>query len=388
LRLLVAIELALTFRFRLDVSTIKESGDRMSDQGVEQLFAELFPDEEEIVRAFDDARRDIRYIVTDYPVELLTSKFKEENEEEGDLYIPPYQRQLRWIPKSKSYFIESVLLRIPVPPIFLYEVKGKLEIVDGSQRVRTLHQFVDNQFPLTELEKLDILNGMRFKDLPPLVQKRFLNTSIRSFVLDEATEHSTRVEMFRRLNTTGKKLHDAEIRKGAYQGPFLSLILDCSDSELFRELTPRISKASDANSERQELVTRFFVYSDNYLGFRHDVQRFLDNHLISGNETLKAADLNRMSKEFFDTMLFIKQHCPHAFYRTEKAGVLPRVRFEAVAVGTCLALRELPDLDVENFDWLRGEDLNLLVRTDASNSGPRLRTRIEFVRDMLLSLSV
>lgn len=360
----------------------------MSDAEVNELYLKLFPDEDEIVRAFDDARRDIRYIVTDYPVELLTSKFKEENEDEGDLYIPPYQRQLRWPHRSKSYFIESVLLRIPVPPIFLYEVKGKLEIVDGSQRVRTLHQFVQNQFALIELEKLDILNGMHFKDLPTLVQKRFLNTSIRSFVLDEATEHSTRVEMFRRLNTTGKKLHDAEIRKGAYQGPFLTLILECANSSLFKELTPRISKASDSDSERQELVTRFFVYSDHYGEFRHDVQRFLDNHLIEGNENLKASHLNRMSKEFFDTMQFIQTNCPHAFYRTAKAGVLPRVRFEAVAVGTNLALRELPKPKVKTFDWLWGDDLNGLVRTDASNSGPRLRARIEFVRDMLLSQAV
>jgi hypothetical protein len=207
-------------------------------------------------------------------------------------------------------------------------------------------------------------------------------------VLDEATEHSTRVEMFRRLNTTGKKLHDAEIRKGAYQGPFLTLILECANSDLFKGLTPRISKASDASSERQELVTRFFVYSDNYQDFRHDVQRFLDNYLIHGNEHLKADDLNRMSKEFFDAMQFIQKHCPHAFYRTEKAGVLPRVRFEAVAVGVNLALRQMPDLNVKEFDWLWGDELNALVRTDASNSGPRLRTRIQFVRDMLLKLAV
>ena len=183
---------------------------------LDEYLNDLFPDAEEIVRAFDEARRDIRYIVTDYPVELLVTKFKEEGgSQEGDIYIPAYQRELRWIERSMSYFIESVLLRIPVPPIFLYEVEGKLEVVDGSQRVRTLFQFVSNRFSLSELEKLDILNGMRFRDLPPTIQKRFLNTSIRSFVLDEGTDTSTRIEMFRRLNTTGKKLHDAELRKGA-----------------------------------------------------------------------------------------------------------------------------------------------------------------------------
>jgi hypothetical protein len=351
---------------------------------VDELLKNLFPDPEEVVRTFDEARRDIRYIVTDYPVELLVNKFKEEGASEGDLYIPPYQRQLRWIERSRSYFIESVLLRIPVPPIFLYEVEGRLEVVDGSQRVRTLSQFVNNKFALTDLEKLDILNGMKFENLPPAIQKRFMNTSIRSFVLDEGTDTSTRIEMFRRLNTTGKKLHDSEIRKGAYQGPFLTLILECANGSLFRELTPRISKASDADSERQELVTRFFVYSDYYEEFRHDVQRFLDSYLIAGNKSLSPTDLNRMSSEFDRTMKFIRTNYPSAFYRTDKAATLPRVRFEAVAVGTCLALRTKPSLTIDGANWLRGDEINTLVRTDASNSGPRLRARIEFVRDQLL----
>lgn len=119
----------------------------------------VLPDPEEIVRVFDEARRDIRYIVTDYPIELLINKFRYDTPGEGDLYIPEYQRELRWPERSQSYFIESVLLRIPVPPIFLYEVQGKLEIVDGSQRIRTLVQFAADQFLLTDLEKLDILNG-------------------------------------------------------------------------------------------------------------------------------------------------------------------------------------------------------------------------------------
>jgi uncharacterized protein with ParB-like and HNH nuclease domain len=192
---------------------------------VAESFENLFPPEEEILRVFEEARRDIRYIVTDYPVELLVGKFKEQGgTDEGDIYIPPYQRELRWPERSRSYFIESVLLRIPVPPIFFYEFKGQLEVVDGSQRIRTLYQFVNNRFVLDELEKLDSLNGMRFSDLPSTIQKRFLNTSIRSFVLDEGTDTSTRVEMFRRLNTTGKNLHDAEIRKGALSGsiPFFN----------------------------------------------------------------------------------------------------------------------------------------------------------------------
>jgi uncharacterized protein with ParB-like and HNH nuclease domain len=163
---------------------------------IEDVLSGLFPDAEEVTRVVDEARRDTRYQVTDYPVELLVAKFREDPKEEGDIYIPEYQRRLRWPLKGQSYFIESVLLRIPVPPIFLYEVGGRLEVVDGSQRIRTLAQFVRNQFRLDELEKLDILNGMYFSDLPDGVQRRFNNTPIRSFVLDEGATNQLALRCF------------------------------------------------------------------------------------------------------------------------------------------------------------------------------------------------
>jgi hypothetical protein len=356
-----------------------------SSSDFDDLLASLAPSQTEIISVVDDARRDVRYIVTDYPVELLVSKFKENPKDEGDIYIPEYQRSLRWAERNQSYFIESLILRVPVPPIFLYDVKGRLEIVDGSQRVRAVARFVNNEFALSDLEKLEILNGLKFSELPDAIQRRFLNAPIRSFVLDEGTDESTRIELFRRLNTTGKRLHDAEIRKGAYRGVFLDLILECAASALFHELTPKISKASDPESERQELVTRFLIYSDHYNNFSHDVRRFLDEFVIRLNRTATKHDLDRMRDEFVAAMTFIRRYYPHGFYRTERGGTLPRVRFEAVAVGTCLALRERPKLVPRDTDWIWGNELAKLVRTDASNSGPRLRQRVEYVRDHLLN---
>ncbi|HZR76764.1 DUF262 domain-containing protein [Bradyrhizobium sp.] len=359
----------------------------MSDYEIQKGFS-LLPSEEEITAVIEAARRDVRYLVTDYPVELLVQKFKEEPEQEGDIYIPEYQRKLRWSEQAQSYFIESVILRIPVPPIFFYDVKGRLEIVDGSQRVRTLARFVNNEFALGDLDKLDILSGFKYADFPLTIRKRLFNTPIRSFVLDEGTDESTRIELFRRLNTTGKTLHDAEIRKGAFRGKFLDLILECAATDIFKDLSPKITKAADPESERQELVTRFFIYSDHYTEFKHDVRRFLDLKVIGLNKTITDAQVHQMRDEFLRTMTFVTDNYPKAFYRGGKGGTLPRVRFEAIAVGTCLALRQKPNLKLTSDpDWIFGDQLNALVRTDASNSGPRLRARIEFVRDRLLAQS-
>jgi hypothetical protein len=346
----------------------------------------LAADPQEVTVAVDDARNDVRYVVTDFTLELIVSKFRDEAEAEGDIYVPPYQRSLAWTDEQGSYFVESLILRVPVPPVFFYDVEGRLEIVDGSQRVRSLVRYVNNEFKLVGLEKLEVLNGYRYRDLPLPIQRRLNNTPIRSFVLDQGTDESTRVELFRRLNTSGKKLQDAEIRKGAFQGPFLDLVIECSESPAFLNLTPHMGGKVDPKSERQELVTRFFVYCDSYMDFKHDVRKFLDLKMIELNVSANAAKIAAMREEFERVMQFVLQTFPKGFYRSETGKRVPRVRFEAVSVGSALALRQNPQLQAHGVGWLRSAEFENLVRTDASNSAPKLRRRIEFVRDNLLGV--
>jgi hypothetical protein len=220
--------------------------------------------------------------------------------------------------------------------------------------------------------------------LPPEVQRRLQNTPLRSFVIEETTDASMRVELFRRLNTSGKKLQDAEIRKGAFRGPFLDLVIECSETDLFKSLTKELGGKVDPKSERQELLTRFFVYSECYEEFRHDVRKFLDAKMVAFNRNFDGVKIDILRSQFYQTMNFIETHYPRAFYRNERSRRVPRVRFEAVAVGTNLALRINPNLQVQSLDWLATDQFKELVRTDASNSGPKLRARIEYVRDNLL----
>jgi hypothetical protein len=345
---------------------------------------DLISKSDEVTEVVELARREVRYITTDFSFELVVSKFREQAEREGDIYVPDYQRNLAWADEKKSYFIESLVLRVPVPPIFFYDVDGRLEIVDGSQRIRTLVSFAANGFSLIGLEKLEILNGSKFSELPVTIQRRLNNTPIRSFVLDQGTDESTRVDLFRRLNTSGKKLEDAEIRKGVFRGPFLNMVIKLAASPTFRRVTPAMGRAVDAESERQELTTRFFVYVERYTDFRHDVRKFLDISTVEFNETLSPQALEGMEAEFNRTMGFIHQYMPKGFYRSERGNLVPRVRFEAVSVGTALALRQNANIVPNDTQWLRSKEFDALVRTDASNSGPKLRSRIEFVRDHLL----
>src|SRR3546814_13936446 len=87
----------------------------------------------------------------------------------------------------------------------------------------------------------------------------------------------------------------------------LDLVVECADSELFKSITPHMAKGVDARSERQELVTRFFVYSDRYHDFRHDVRRFLDIAMDKLNKPASESDISRLRDEFFRTMTFISR---------------------------------------------------------------------------------
>lgn len=341
--------------------------------------------EEEISKALESARSEVNYVVTDFSVELIVQKYKDDDPTEGDIYIPAYQRILVWSDEQQSYFIESLLMRVPVPPIFFYDVRGKLEIVDGSQRIRCLVAFASNKFRLTGLKKVTILNGLKFSEFPIVFQRRFNNTPIRSFVLEQGTSEQTRIELFRRLNTSGKKLTDAEIRKGAYQGKFLDLVIACANDESFIKLSPVIAGKRDPVAERQELVTRFFIYVEEYENFTHDVQRFLDDEVVKYNKTKKHSDIREMRNLFNKTMSFISENYETAFYRPGSPGRLPRVRFEAVAVGTALALKTRPALKFTNSKWLLSKKFEDLVKAEGTNSGPKLRSRIEYVRDNLLN---
>ena len=113
-------------------------------------------------------QRIVDYEIREYTIELLIEKFKED-----EIYIPKYQRKFVWDEKRQSKFIESLILGLPVPYMFLADTKdGRSEIVDGSQRIRTLDYFLKNRLTLIKLEQLTTLEGFRFEDLPLSRQRR------------------------------------------------------------------------------------------------------------------------------------------------------------------------------------------------------------------------
>ena len=322
------------------------------------------------------------YDTKEYPVEVIIAKHKKEQ-----IFVPHYQRNFVWKPEEKSRFIESVFLGVPIMP-FLVSVSGEeaeLEIIDGSQRIRTLTEYCEGGLKLKGLNKLTELNGTTFGDLTESRRNKFLLRDFRFHVVTDKASQDIRADIFNRVNTSANKLKSSEIRKGAYQGDFYDFIIECSKLELFRKVCP--IPASKANrGEYEELALRFFAYTSSYLEFKHDVAPFLDDFLRSKN---KGFDKEALLNDFESVMSFVERNFePPYFARKGRDNTTPRVRFEAISVGIFLALKVNPNLQTDDFAWLESNEFKYLTTSDASNNQGKLRARIEFVRDCLLGTAV
>ena len=327
----------------------------------------------------------IEFYLTEYSVELLANKMSR-----GEFVVPPYQREYTWEDDRKSRFIESVVLGLPVPFLFFWEMpNGKLEIVDGSQRLRSIQEFVLGGLRLGELDSLTALSHFAFSELPESRQRKIQNRSIRGIVLNEHADEQARFDMFERINTGSKIANKAEVRRGALTGPFMDLIIELAKTEPFTALAP-VSKKELDEREREELVARFFAYTDSLDGYRDRPSEFIFNYVKATNANLaEHPELAQQYRtKFAETIAFIARTFPNGFRRNARGKATPRARFEAIAVGSRLAIDQRPALlqeDVPNVDgWLAGEDFATVTGSDGANAIARLRERIGFVRDRLL----
>lgn len=345
--------------------------------------ADVAQAEEQIV----ELSKRIDFYLTEYSVELLAGKMSKD-----EFVVPPYQRAYTWEEDRKSRFIESLLLGLPIPFLFFWEMpSGKLEIVDGSQRLRAIAEFVLGDLQLGELDSLTALSGFKFSDLPESRQRKVNNRSIRGIVLNEHADEQARFDMFERINTGSKIANKAEVRRGALAGPFMDLIVELAVAPNFESLAP-VSKKGLDEREREELVARFFAYSDGLAGYKDRPSEFIFNYVKQSN--VRVADdpalLGQYRARFTETMDFIERVFPHGFRRNDKGKATPRARFEAIAVGSRLALNERPALAQEAvadvLPWLTSEEFITVTGSDGANAIARLRERTGFVRDKLLGV--
>jgi hypothetical protein len=183
---------------------------------------------------------------------------------------PEYQRRLVWDDQKRSLFIESLLLNIPIPPVFLYEWDlSRYEVMDGQQRLNSIVDFYENLFPLRGLQKWRELNGSRYGELPETLQRGLDRRRISVTVLlvggtreARPDQSDVRKLVFERLNTGGQHLNAQELRNCLYAGPFNDLLIKLSRDPLFAEIweIPSYEQNVDRHGNVAEVLRRNPLY--------------------------------------------------------------------------------------------------------------------------------
>jgi uncharacterized protein with ParB-like and HNH nuclease domain len=356
----------------------------------EELFSPIPENESDLAeQQIVEKHKPVDYDVHEYPLDVLVQKYVDGKENDtSEMFIPKYQRKFVWDEKRQSKFIESLLLGLPIPFLFTADNEGRLEIVDGSQRIRTLEAFFNNKLVLHGLDDLTELDGFRFKDLKLSRQRRFARRTIRVISLTEKATPQIRQDLFRRINTTAIALTDMEERRGLFDGKFIDFIEECAQNPKFRSLCPE-SIEREERGEYSELVLRFFSYSENYLRFEHSVKGFIDDYIKEKQNLIDAKDnpdlIDDMRVHFEDVLDFVDKYFPNGFRKSKNSKSTPRVRFEAISIGVSLALKEKNNLIPKNVkEWLTSVEFQKWTETDAANNKSNVIGRIEFVRDKLL----
>jgi len=245
------------------------------------------------------------------------------NYQRGRLVLQPeFQRQYVWDRKKASRLIESVLLRVPLPIIYLSEQPdGKEYVIDGQQRLTSLFSFVDGKFPsgepfkLTGLTAYEELNKKSFAELPADIQDRILDYTLRTVTLCKQSDRDLKFEIFERLNTGSEPLNDMELRNCVFRGPYNALLKSLAAEPDFRALLGLTT--ADKRMRDVEFVLRFAsFYHATYLKYTSPMKRFF-NQDMERHQNISEGDAEELRKVFKNALQNIRSllGSQHAFKR-------------------------------------------------------------------------
>lgn len=216
-------------------------------------------------------------------IEVL--KFKIDN---GEIDLQPeFQRDFVWDIHRASLFIDSLLIGLPIPSIFLGKSKDDetYKVIDGQQRLKSAYYFLQGKFntkgkeQIFNLKKLEDRewDGKTYAELDEKLQRRIRNAVLNTTVIEDI-DTSPRVvhDIFHRLNTGGMPLKDQEIRNCIYSGTFNKVLFDLNQNEQWRDLLGQ--KYADRRLRDLELILRFFALKDNLSNYAPSMREFLSNY--------------------------------------------------------------------------------------------------------------
>lgn len=332
---------------------------------------------------------------------------------DGDLEKPELQRRYVWSKIEASRFVDSILLGLPVPSIFLAKTKdNKLLIVDGFQRIMTIADFIsgtfsgnDTVFKLADQESVNVRwRDKTFKELSPEEQRKIKLTTIHAIIFEQKhPENDTGMyQIFERINSSGRTLKPQEIRNCVYSGSLNTLLFELDVFSSWRNLLG--SEKPDARMSNMELILRFFaiLYQKDLKGKENDFDKAqinLTKHLnnFMKNKTVMSADQEKKMREIFEeTMKYLWDTLGlNAFRKVtykDKTASYPKkinaVIYEAVSVATAYAIEKqvkMPDKEtlIKNNEQLLADNEFMKAVDQHTTATKNIRLRLKKACDIL-----
>lgn len=230
--------------------------------------------------------------------------------ESGAIDISPkYQRRERWGIDKESELIESFLLNIPVPPIYLAEDEyGIYSVIDGKQRITSINKFLKGDIRLKNLSKFEELEGLNFDDLPqPLSNALKIRPYLRVVTLLRQSDPDLKHEVFLRLNKAGVALNSQEIRNVAFRGALNDLLFELSELPYF---VNQLHSTKDSKIYREmtdvQYVLRFFTIKEYWNDFSGNMDKAMDKYMASNYKISGQAIIDKRA-EFLRSLNFCEQ---------------------------------------------------------------------------------
>lgn len=316
--------------------------------------------------------------------------------EDDELVKPELQRKYVWDKTEASRFIESILLGLPVPSIFLAQAGSQKLIVDGYQRIMTVYDYVrrgvfsadGKVFKLSNSEKINRRwRNKAFAELSVDDQRKIRSTTIHAIMFEQKkpeNDDTSLYQIFERINTSGRSLTPQEIRNCVYQGTFNSMLFELNENEVWRKLFG--TAASDSRMRDLEYILRFFVMktddvlkSDaNQISLKKSLNTFMDDHK---NDT--AEDLEQFKSDFLSTIQLVNSSIgENAFRNLAKNGFSKKFHpaiFDAIMVSVFLINKKGHDICTVSVE----QHKNLLSDNGFKDAVSKRTTNIENIKERI-----
>jgi hypothetical protein len=337
------------------------------------------------------ASTDLRYQITsygaDYPVDGLVKRLRK-----GDIELPSFQRDFVWPLAQASKFIESLLLGLPIPAIFLSKEaeSQKLLVIDGQQRLKSLLAFYDGllrgkEFRLEGVNKE--FEGATYKSLSEEDRRRLDDALLHAIIIRQENpkdDDSSVFLVFERLNTTSTPLSEQELRACVYHGPFNDYLHRANDNPAWRE----IYGEPNLRQKDKELLLRFLALYFDIDAYERPMKLFLTNFMRK-NRDLKLYPAQVLEGVFAPTVGLAKEALGRGMFRPQRA--LNASVADAILVGLARRLAQGPVNDMKGLketveSVVKSEAFGELYRVGTTNKD-KVTARITFIADAVRDIS-